>query len=672
MKAMTHFIFIAFFWAITQQGVLAEKRTLNMKDADIRALISQVADVTGYNFIVDPRVKGNVTVVSSRPMDAAEIYQVFLSILGVHGYSAVRTNDAIKIIPESQAKQSDIPAGDDYQAEAGDEMVTRVLQVKNATATQLIPILRPLVPQYGHLAAYAPTNVVIISDRASNIERLVNIIRHIDKASTEDIEVITLKHASAAEVVRLMQNLEKAGDQSEKGSKGARMVADERTNAVLLTGESAARARLKGLILELDTPLESSGNTHVTYLKYAKATDLVPILEGISGTIAEEQTVVGGEGVGEAVVMIQADEATNALIISAPPDVQRALQRVTTQLDIRRAQVLVEAVIVEIQDNKVKELGVQWALRDHNGVIGGAQFNNLSSQPVGNVVDQIVNFNKNEDVGDQGFFSSILGVGASLGIGRIKFDDHFSLAVLIRAVANKVEANILSTPTLMTLDNVEAEIKVGQKVPFVTGNFTTNVDGGNNNNEVGNPFQTIQREDVGITLRVTPHINEGGAITLEIEQEVSDIAQNVIASDIVTNNKIIKTTVLVDDTETIVLGGLIDDKIRETFQKVPFLGDLPLIGGLFRSKATTRDRNNLMVFLRPTILRDQQTQKTVSQDKYNALRSLQKAEQAEGVQLMPEEQVPLLPPWGETLTLPPTFDAYQVYESTGAEPIELK
>lgn len=671
MRAVIQFIFIALFFAATQQAALAEKRTLNMKDADIRALISQVADVTGYNFIVDPRVKGNVTVVSSRPMDAAEIYQVFLSILRVHGYSAVRTDNVVKIIPESQAKQSDIPADDNYQAKAGDEMVTRVLQVKSATATQLIPILRPLVPQYGHLAAYAPTNVVIISDRASNIERLVNIIRRIDKASTQDIEVIPLRHASAVEVVRLMQNLEKNTGQTDKGSKGARMAADERTNSVLLTGEEAARARLKGLILELDTPLEASGNTRVTYLKYAKATDMVPILEGISGTLSEEQTVAGGEGPDEAVVMIQADEATNALIISAPPDVQRAMQRVIAQLDIRRAQVLVEAVIVEIQDNKIKELGVQWALRDNKGLIGGAQFNNLSSEAVGNVADRILAFNQEDKVGEDGFFSKILGVGASLGIGRIDFTDDFSLAVLIRALANRVEANILSTPTLMTLDNVEAEIKVGQKVPFVTGNFTTDVDGGNNNN-VGNPFQTIQREDVGITLRVTPFINEGGAITLEIEQEVSDIAQDVVASDIVTNNKTIKTTVLVDDTETIVLGGLIDDKIRETFQKVPILGDLPLIGGLFRSKATTRDRNNLMVFLRPTILRDEQTQRTVSQNKYNALRALQKAEQVKGIQLMPDEQVPLLPHWGETLTLPPTFDAYQAYETTGEEPTEYK
>lgn len=671
MRAVIQFIFIALFFAATQHVALAEKRTLNMKDADIRALISQVADVTGYNFIVDPRVKGNVTVVSSRPMDAAEIYQVFLSILRVHGYSAVRTDNVVKIIPESQAKQSDIPADDNYQAKAGDEMVTRVLQVKSATATQLIPILRPLVPQYGHLAAYAPTNVVIISDRASNIERLVNIIRRIDKASTQDIEVIPLRHASAVEVVRLMQNLEKNTGQTDKGSKGARMAADERTNSVLLTGEEAARARLKGLILELDTPLEASGNTRVTYLKYAKATDMVPILEGISGTLSEEQTVAGGEGPDEAVVMIQADEATNALIISAPPDVQRAMQRVIAQLDIRRAQVLVEAVIVEIQDNKIKELGVQWALRDNKGLIGGAQFNNLSSEAVGNVADRILAFNQEDKVGEDGFFSKILGVGASLGIGRIDFTDDFSLAVLIRALANRVEANILSTPTLMTLDNVEAEIKVGQKVPFVTGNFTTDVDGGNNNN-VGNPFQTIQREDVGITLRVTPFINEGGAITLEIEQEVSDIAQDVVASDIVTNNKTIKTTVLVDDTETIVLGGLIDDKIRETFQKVPILGDLPLIGGLFRSKATTRDRNNLMVFLRPTILRDEQTQRTVSQNKYNALRALQKAEQVKGIQLMPDEQVPLLPHWGETLTLPPTFDAYQAYETAGEEPAEYK
>jgi len=641
---------LRFIWMLCLVWVgplFAQTITLNLKDADINALIGTVAEVTGKNFIVDPRVKGKVTVISSRAMDSEEVYQVFLSILKVHGFAAVPAGAVIKILPDVSAKQDSIPSVGDDAPGQGDEMVTRVVQVDNVAAAQLVPILRPLVPQQGHLAAYPATNVLIMSDRAENVSRLVNIIRRIDKVSDSEIEVIRLEYASAAEVVRILNAISRAQPAQAKGAaaQSQALVADERTNSVLLGGDRANRLRLRAIISHLDTPLERGGNTKVIYLKYATAADLVEVLRGVGQTQGEE----GKKGAAAAAknidkqLDIQADESTNALVITAPPALMRSLEAVIRQLDIRRAQVLVDAIIAEIGEGRARELGVKWAVFDLNGnttPLGGTNFTNT-----GNSLSEIA----------QGVIDGqLIGLtpGLSFGVGKIG-GNGVNFAAVVNALAADSDVNILSTPSLVTLDNEEAEIIVGQNVPFVTGSFT------NTGAAAGsvNPFQTVQREDVGITLKVKPQINEGNSIVMEITQEVSTISNDAQAVDLITNKRNIKTNVLVDDNHLVVLGGLIEDRVRESEQKVPLLGDIPYLGALFRSKSVNRDKVNLMVFLHPTILRDNETADSYSNAKYNYIRALQLEKDNEGVPLMSGKGAPHMPGVDELLELPPPFEA---------------
>jgi len=649
-KRWRHWLWV--FFLVWVAPLYAQTITLNLKDADINALISTVAEVTGRNFIVDPRVKGKVTVVSSRPMDSEEVYQVFLSILKVHGFAAVETGEIIKIVPDVSAKQDNIPNVSDDAPGRGDEMVTRVVQVDNVAAAQLVPILRPLVPQQGHLAAYPSTNVLIISDRAENVSRLVDIIRRVDRVSDSEIEVIRLVHASAAEVVRILNALNRAtpGQPKPPDVADITLVADERTNSVLLGGERSARLRLRTIISHLDTPLERGGNTKVIYLKYAKAADLVEVLRGVGKTQSEEGKPAGTAAAAslEKQLDIQADEATNALVITAPPALMLSLESVIRQLDIRRSQVLVDAIIAEVSERKARELGIQWVVFDRSAStspVGGTNFTNTGT----NLVDIAQGVIEKQLVG--------LTPGMLLGGGRFG-SDGLNYGAVMQALAADGDTNILSTPSLVTLDNEEAEIVVGQNVPFVTGSFTNTGTAGSS----VDPFQTIQREDVGITLKIKPQINEGNAVKMQIEQEVSTISDDAQASDIITDKRSIKTNVLVDDGQVIVLGGLIEDRIRETEQKVPLLGDIPFLGALFRSKSTNRDKANLMVFIHPTILRDMETADRYTSSKYNYVRGQQLEIHKEGVPLMPGAVGPSLPPYDELLELPPP------YEDVAADP----
>ncbi len=649
-------------WLAIALPASAETVTLNLKDADISALISTVAEVADKNFIVDPRVKGKVTVISSRPMNSDEVYQVFLSILKVHGYAAVPSGEVIKIVPDVNAKQDGIPTTTDSNPGRGDQMVTRVVQVDNVAAAQLVPILRPLVPQQGHLAAYPATNVLIISDRAINVERLVSIIRRIDQVSDSEIEVISLEHASAVEVVRVLSSLNRAAPAAAAKGPGVAgggqvLVADERTNSVLLGGDRASRLRMRALISHLDTPLETGGNTDVVYLRYADATKLVDVLTGV-GKI-EEQGAVQAKG-GQASSArgsfdIQADESTNALVITAPPDIMKSMKRVISQLDIRRAQVLIEAVIAEVSGDIARELGVQWLFSgDRNGETPVGIINFTNSGPtitsVANSVADLIDGGTLPDVGG----SSLL------GFGDINSSNNFNYAAIVNALASDANSNMLSTPTLVTLDNEEAEIVIGSNVPFVTGSFSnTGASEG-----ATNPFQTIQREDVGLTLRIKPQINEGDAMRLEIEQEVSSIADSVAgASDIVTNKRSIKTNVMVDDGQMVVLGGLIEEQIGESVQKVPLLGDIPLLGYLFRSTTADVTKTNLMVFIHPVILRDSAVAGQYTNSKYNYIRSLQMGEDEDGVNLMYNKSHPVLPPIEE-------FTAETQVTAPVAEPVD--
>lgn len=586
-----------------------ESATLNLNNADIRILINTVSKATGQNFIVDPRVKGKVTVVSAKPMTKDEIYEVFLAVLQVHGFAAVPADGIVKIVPDATAKQSSVPMGAAGESNS-DQLVTRVLQLENVAAGQLVPIIRPLVPQQGHLAAYAPTNVLVITDRASNISRMVDIIRRIDRPDNEEIEIIRLENASASEMVRIIQGVMQK-QQQEGGVPGAPLLtADERTNSILLTGDKSSRLRIRTIIAQLDTPLESGGNTKVVFLKYAAAANLVAILQGvIEKSLGDQQQAPAP---GQPRISIQADETTNSLVITAPSSAVRQLETIIRQLDIPRAQVLIEAIIAEVSTGLAAELGTQFLVDgsgDGSGPVGGSLFSesfNLNSFIARGATE-----------GGVGGAAPTIGDGLTVALGDRTAGTQF--AFILRALKGDSATNILSTPTLVTLDNVEAEIVFGQNVPFVTGSFA-NTGGGVG---VTNPFQTIERQDVGITLKVKPQINEGNAIKLQIQQEVSSLESSAVASDVVTNKRAIRTEVMIEDGQTIVLGGLIKDEFRDTVRKVPLLGSIPVLGRLFSFTKTEKIKSNLMVFIRPVILEGSPSSNHFTSQKYSLIRARQ-------------------------------------------------
>jgi len=638
-------LFLAWCLTALNAAAFAESITLNLKDADIGAVITTVADVTGKNFIVDPRVKGKVTVISSRPMDKEAVYQVFLSLLSVHGFSAVESGDVIKILPDANAKQNALPVLDDTRREDNDAVVTRIIELHNVSAAQLVPILRPLVPQQGHLAAYVPGNTLIISDRAANIQRMVEIIKRIDLPSNDDIEIIALKHASASDIARtlttLTQSRKSAARQANASQEGPIIIADERTNSILLGGTKSGRLRLRTLISHLDTPLANEGNIHVIYLHYARAKDLVPILSGVNNSL-EQQAKAKGGAVAKVnnPVSIQADESTNALIITAPPSTLSSLQSVVRQLDIRRAQVLVESVIAEVQANTNNELGIEWVVDSTpggNGPIGVSNFG-----PIAGVAAAI----------DAKKLPSLPN-GLTMGIGRFN-SNSINFAAILHALKGDASTNILSTPSIITLDNEEAEIVVGQEVPFVTGSFTST----GSSTTPTNPFQTINRKNVGITLKVTPQINEGNAINLSIDQSIDSLSASTLnAVDLVTTKRSFKTSILIEDGQMIVLGGLIKDDLKDTTQKVPLLGDIPVLGWLFTSKSTTKAKTNLMVFLRPTIIRDSALATRISDGKYRFIRDLQQTLKDRDDTMLPKDEAPVIHPLDDYLPPPPPIEA---------------
>lgn len=639
-------LFLLLFTVINT--VQAQMVTLNFKDMDINLLIDTVAEVTHKTFIVDPRVKANITVVSSKPMDSEQVYEVFLSILNVHGFSAIPSGNVIKIVPQSVAKSDNIPVIGQNQSAHGDELVTQVIQVENVSAPLLIPLLRPLLPQQAHLVAYTANNTLIISDTANNVNRLREIVNRIDKADKEETEVIMLQHASALEVINILNTLghKKATEAAANGTNGIPSVAaDERTNSILITGDSNTRLKLRAIIAHLDTPLEKTGRTQVIYLHYARAEDLVNVLQGVSDTSQQAQ-----EGQTPTAPLnnykanIQADTSTNSIIITAEPDELKNLQSVIRQLDIRRAQVLVEAIIAEISTDTAKELGVQWLFDGTpNGIapVGASNFTNAGTSII-NLAGAAAQFDQT------GELPSDLGAGAFLGIGRFG-SNLLNFAVLLRALSADTNVNVLSTPSLLTLDNQEAEIIVGQNVPFVTGQYTNASSG---TDGATNPFQTIQREDVGIKLKVSPQINEGNAVQLQIEQEVSSISRDTTAG-FITNKRSIKTTVIVEDGNMIVLGGLIDENLQQVSQKVPGLGDVPILGGLFRSQSSQKVKRNLMIFLHPVIVRDASTEALVSSGKYSYMRAKQLEQKDQVLSITTQEDVPVLPDLNQFITLLP-------------------
>ena len=607
--------------------------TPNYKEADIRQIVEAVGEVTQKNFIIDPRVSAKVTMLSSSPMTPEAFYEAFLSILQVHGYVAVTSGDLIKIVPDATARQYAGPLGT-AGAAGGDDIVTQVIQVQNVGAAQLVPILRPLIPQYGHLAAHPGSNMLIISDRAANVSRMLSIIRRIDQSNDEDVEVVRLEHASAAEIVRILTSLTQQ-PRSDGVPVNTSLVADARTNSVLIGGDKSERLRLRALIAHLDTPLEEGGDTQVRYLRYADAEELSTKLQQHFQT--QVQAAAGQAGTTTTAtnaVSVWADTQNNAIVVSAPPKMMRSLMQIVDKLDIRRAQVLVEAIIVEVVADKTSELGVTWAIEGSgsNTPIGVTNFPDFGPG--------IVQIGGAAGSGGQVDPTGLIGEGISIGLGRIS-DAGISFASIIRALNGDADTNIISTPSIVTTDNEEATLNVGQEVPFVTGSYSNT---GNAGGSV-NPFQTIQRQQIGVKLVITPQINEGDALLLTIAQEISSIAQSAAgAVDLITNQRIIETTVIVDDGEILVLGGLLEDVLRESDQRVPVLGRIPIIGNLFRSRKTDKVKTNLLVFIRAKILRDKTQTSFETNAKYNYIRDIQQGNRETGVQLMPKSSRPVLPP----------------------------
>jgi len=578
-----------------------ESWTINLKGADIREFIDQVAQISGQTFVVDPRVKGQVSVVSNTALNLTEVYQLFLSVMATHGFSVITQGDQARIVPNAEAK-----ADADSGRAAPDRLETRLIQVQHGSATELIPLIRPLIPQYGHLAAVSSANAIIISDRSANIERIEDLLRQLDQKGQNDYSVLNLQHAWVMDTAEVLRSAIDRGQA--KGATGTQVVADGRTNRLILLGPPAARAKLMALAKSLDTPTSRSANTRVIRLRHSDAKSLAETLGEISEKLKPES---GGEGTGKPqTVLIRADESLNALVLLAEPDVVATLEDIVRQLDVPRAQVMVEAAIVEVSGDISDALGVQWAVdaRGSTGGLGGTNFSGTGLS-VGSVLQAI----QDQGNGTDNNTLNNLPDGAIIGLGTDSF------GVLITALSANSKSNLLSTPSLLTLDHQKAEILVGQNVPFQTGSFTTSGSGADN------PFTTIERQDIGVTLKVTPHINDGASLRLEIEQEISSIAptsQGVNAVDLITNKRSIKSTILAENGQVIVLGGLIQDDVTQADSKVPLLGDIPLLGRLFRSTKETRIKRNLMVFLRPTVIRDAAGMAALSGKKYSDIRVL--------------------------------------------------
>lgn len=603
-----------------------KKWQINFKDSDIQEVIKFVADITGKTVIIDPRVKGKVKVISANALSEKEIYDLFLSVLETQGFTAIEVGNIVRVIPRKDARTSAVPVVN--QPNFGtDAYITQVIQLYNVSASKVLPVLRPLAPQHAHLAAYEPSNAIIVSDTVANIARLTDIIERIDRAGVAETDVMPLEYAQAAELATILQQLSKNDQDSPKNTQAV-IVADQRSNSILVTGDQVRRNKVRELVARLDVSQPQSGNVRVIYLEYADAEEVATVLAKVVSSISklEPDSAKGAKPSAEN-ASVEADPATNSLLITADADTMESLLSVIKRLDIRRAQVLVEAIIVEITNDLSRELGVEWAAyKQNNGFIGSR-----NSATLGTLATAI-------ESGD-----GIAGAPnfTGQGLGFFGNSNGVDFAGLINFFQGSAEANVLSTPSLLTTDNNEAEISIGQNVPFVTGSFTTS------SGDSTDPFQTIEREDVGISLRVTPQINEGDTVNLEIQQEVSSISNSSQASDVITNERKISTKVIAQDGETIILGGLISNEVRQDEQKVPFLGDIPLLGGLFRNDSTTSSKQNLMVFLRATILRSNKAMAGATGEKYRYIRDQQIRAKTDASYLLDDNILPLLPVWDE-------------------------
>jgi general secretion pathway protein D len=630
----------------TQLSQPQQRITPNFKDADITQIAEAVAAATGKNFIMDPRVRAQVTMLSSTPMSPEGFYQAFLSILAVYDFIAVPDGNVVKILPDANARQMpsiDLP---DHVSATSDEIVTQVIDVKNVSAAQLVPILRPMIPQYGHLAAYPAGNILIISDRASNVNRMMRIIRRIDQVGDQDVEIVQLRDASASEVVRVMNSLYQGANAAAEGGTPVKVVADERSNSVLISGDQNQRLRIRALVAHLDTPLETGGDTRVRYLHYADADKIAPKLkEQMTGIAQASATGAGGGGtpgagtspqqLAEKNSLIWADPSNNALVITAPPKVMRQIMAIIDKLDIRRPQVLVEAIIADVDVSKDAELGVNWAAFSQGSNVPVAGF--VSPVAGSSIVDLA------QAVENPANVTTSLLQGTTLGLGKIG-GGGVNFAAVLRALNTDTHTNIISTPSTVTMDDQEAELKVAQEVPFVTGQFTST---GSASNGAVNPFQTIQNQEVGTILKVTPTISaEGTAVMMKLSIESSSLAPtSTSTTNPTTNKRTVTTNALIEDGGVLVLGGLTSETNTKTEAKVPLLGSIPILGLAFKTRTNTVDKASLMIFLRPKILRDQAQSAYETDLKYNYMQDQQKSfEKREFPPLILGEKQPKLPP----------------------------
>ncbi|MFB2863477.1 GspD family T2SS secretin variant ExeD [Aeromonas sp. MdU4] len=626
----------------------ATEYSASFKNADIEEFINTVGKNLNKTIIIEPSVRGKINVRSYDLLNEEQYYQFFLSVLDVYGFAVVpMDNGVLKVLRSRDAKTSAIPVVDGSNPGSGDEMVTRVVPVRNVSVRELAPLLRQLNDNAGggNVVHYEPSNVLLITGRAAVVNRLVEVVNRVDRAGDQDVDIIKLKFASAGEIVRLVTNLNKDGNQQGGTTSlllAPKVVADERTNSVVVSGEPKARARIIQMVRQLDRDLQSQGNTRVFYLKYGKAKDMVEVLKGVSSSIEADKkggsnaaAMGGGASIGGGKLAISADETTNALVITAQPDVMSELEQVIAKLDIRRAQVLVEAIIVEMMDGDGLALGVQWG--NANG--GGTQFTN-SGLPLGGAIAAGKDYQDGNSDGAKELLKGFNGMAAGFY--------HGNWAMLATALASNTKNDILSTPSIVTMDNKEASFNVGQEVPVQSGSQSSTT-----SDQV---FNTIERKTVGTKLTVTPQINEGDSVLLTIEQEVSSVAQTQATGTAnlgpTFDTRTVKNAVLVKSGETVVLGGLMDDQTKEQVSKVPLLGDIPVLGYLFRSTSNTTSKRNLMVFIRPTILRDADVYSGVSSNKYSLFRAEQlNAAAQEGYATSPARQV--LPAYGQDVMMSP-------------------
>ncbi|EOA8957937.1 type II secretion system secretin GspD [Vibrio harveyi] len=649
-------------------GAMANEFSASFKGTDIQEFINIVGRNLEKTIIVDPSVRGKIDVRSYDVLNEKQYYSFFLNVLEVYGYAVVEMdNGVLKVIKAKDSKTSAIPVLGDDGAQ-GDSVITRVVAVRNVSVRELSPLLRQLIDNAGagNVVHYDPANIILITGRAAVVNRLAEIIKRVDQAGDKEIEVVELRNASASEMVRIVDALNKTTNQkSTPEFLEPKIVADERTNSILISGDPKVRARLKRLIRQLDVEMATKGNNRVVYLKYAKAEDLVDVLKGVSDNLQAEKQAGqkgGSSSAKRGEVVIAAHEATNSLVLTAPPDIMMALQDVISQLDIRRAQVLIEALIVEMSEGDGINLGVQWGSLETGAVI---QYGNTGA-PIGQVMvgleeakdttekkpirdsdtGAIKYYEETTVKGDYSTLASALG-GVNGAAMSIMMGDW---TALITAVSSDSNSNILSSPSITVMDNGEASFIVGEEVPVITGSTA-----GSNND---NPFQTVDRKEVGIKLKVVPQINEGDSVQLNIEQEVSNVLGANGAVDVRFAKRQLNTSVMIQDGQMLVLGGLVDERALESESKVPLLGDIPVLGHLFKSTSTQTEKRNLMVFIKPTIIRDGMTADGITQRKYNFIRAEQLYKAQEGLKLMDDSNIPVMPEFGQERKHPAEIQAF--------------